>query len=47
MAIFTHLLSQYGYLGLFGLLMFGIIGLPVPEGDVADVRRRPRVPRPP
>ena len=31
MAIFTHLLSQYGYLGLFGLLMFGIIGLPVPE----------------
>jgi membrane protein DedA with SNARE-associated domain len=24
-------LSQYGYAGLFGLLMFGIVGLPVPD----------------
>jgi membrane protein DedA with SNARE-associated domain len=24
-------LSHYGYLGLFALLMFGIIGLPIPE----------------
>lgn len=31
METFTHLLSQYGYFGLFGLLMFGIIGVPVPE----------------
>jgi len=31
METITHLLSQYGYLGLFGLLMFGIVGLPVPE----------------
>ena len=31
METFTHLLSQYGYLAVFGLLMFGIIGLPVPE----------------
>ncbi len=31
MATITHLLSQYGYLGLFGLLMFGIVGVPVPE----------------
>ncbi|MGD1147219.1 MAG: DedA family protein [Thermoanaerobaculaceae bacterium] len=31
MGTFAHFLSQYGYFGLFGLLMFGIIGLPVPE----------------
>jgi len=31
METFTYLLSHYGYLGLFGLLMFGIIGIPVPE----------------
>ena len=31
METFTHLLSEYGYFGLFGLLMFGIIGVPVPE----------------
>lgn len=27
----ASLLSHYGYLGLFALLMFGIIGVPVPE----------------
>lgn len=26
-----HFIVQYGYAGLFGLLMFGIIGLPVPD----------------
>ncbi len=31
METITHFLSQYGYLGLFGLLMFGIVGIPVPE----------------
>lgn len=31
MAAFAHFLSHYGYLGLFGLLMLGIIGVPVPE----------------
>ena len=31
MGTFAHLLSHYGYLGLFGLLMFGIVGVPVPE----------------
>ena len=31
MGTFAHFLSQYGYFGLFGLLMVGIIGLPVPE----------------
>jgi membrane protein DedA with SNARE-associated domain len=31
MGTFAHLLSHYGYLGLFGLLMFGIVGIPVPE----------------
>ncbi len=33
----THLLSQYGYLGLFGLLMFGIVGVPVPEETLLTV----------
>lgn len=31
METFAHFLGQYGYLGLFGLLMFGIVGVPVPE----------------
>ncbi|HVN74720.1 MAG TPA: DedA family protein [Thermoanaerobaculaceae bacterium] len=31
MGTLAHLLSHYGYLGLFGLLMFGIVGIPVPE----------------
>ncbi len=31
METITHLLGQYGYLALFGLLMFGIVGVPVPE----------------
>jgi membrane protein DedA with SNARE-associated domain len=26
-----HWISQYGYLGIFFLLMFGIIGLPIPD----------------
>jgi membrane protein DedA with SNARE-associated domain len=28
---FAFWLTHYGYLGLFALLMFGIIGLPIPE----------------
>ena len=28
---FAYWLSHYGYSGLFGLLMFGVIGVPVPE----------------
>jgi membrane protein DedA with SNARE-associated domain len=31
METFTYLLSRYGYLGLFSLLMFGIVGVPVPD----------------
>ncbi len=31
METFLYLLSHYGYLALFGLLMFGIVGVPVPE----------------
>jgi len=31
METFAHLLGQYGYLALFALLMFGIVGVPVPE----------------
>lgn len=31
MTTFAHFLSHYGYLGLFGLLMLGIVGVPVPE----------------
>jgi len=31
METFTHWVTQYGYLGLFGLLMLGIVGLPIPE----------------
>ena len=30
-ATFTYWLSRYGYLGLFSLLMFGVIGVPIPE----------------
>ncbi len=26
-----HLITHYGYVALFGLLMFGIIGIPVPD----------------
>jgi membrane protein DedA with SNARE-associated domain len=26
-----HIIAQYGYAGIFGLLMLGIIGLPVPD----------------
>jgi membrane protein DedA with SNARE-associated domain len=26
-----NIVSNYGYIGLFGLLMFGIVGLPVPD----------------
>ena len=26
-----HIISTYGYIGIFGLLMFGIIGVPVPD----------------
>jgi len=37
METITHLLSQYGYLGLFGLLMFGIVGVPVPEETLLTV----------
>lgn len=29
--MFVELITQYGYVGLFGLLMFGIVGVPVPE----------------
>jgi membrane protein DedA with SNARE-associated domain len=31
MGIIHHILFHYGYFGIFGLLMFGIIGLPVPD----------------
>jgi membrane protein DedA with SNARE-associated domain len=31
METFTFWLSRYGYLGLFSLLMFGIVGVPVPD----------------
>jgi membrane protein DedA with SNARE-associated domain len=31
METFTYLLSRYGYVGLFSLLMFGIVGVPVPD----------------
>jgi membrane protein DedA with SNARE-associated domain len=27
----AHLVSQYGYFGIFSLLMLGIVGLPVPD----------------
>ncbi len=37
METITHLLSQYGYIGLFGLLMFGIVGIPVPEETLLTV----------
>jgi membrane protein DedA with SNARE-associated domain len=30
-SVFAHWISQYGYAGIFSLLMFGIIGLPVPD----------------
>jgi membrane protein DedA with SNARE-associated domain len=28
---YTELISTYGYAGLFGLLMLGVVGLPVPD----------------
>jgi len=28
---FTHLVAQHGYVALFALLIFGIVGLPIPE----------------
>ncbi len=31
MDLITEWISQYGYFGLFGLLMLGIVGLPVPD----------------
>jgi membrane protein DedA with SNARE-associated domain len=31
METFTYWLSRYGYFGLFSLLMFGIVGVPIPE----------------
>jgi len=31
MNTFTHLVVQHGYVALFGLLIFGIVGLPIPE----------------
>jgi membrane protein DedA with SNARE-associated domain len=31
MEYFAYWLSHYGYFGLFALLMFGIVGLPIPE----------------
>ena len=31
MHLIHHIIIQYGYPGVFGLLMFGIIGLPVPD----------------
>lgn len=29
--IIMHWVSQYGYVGIFGLLMLGIVGVPVPD----------------
>jgi len=29
--VLLNWLSQYGYVGLFGILVFGIIGLPIPD----------------
>ncbi|MFO1519221.1 MAG: DedA family protein [bacterium] len=31
METFTHWITQYGYFGIFGLLMLGIVGLPIPD----------------
>lgn len=31
MELITHWISQYGYFGLFSLLMLGIVGVPVPD----------------
>jgi membrane protein DedA with SNARE-associated domain len=31
MATIMHWIAHYGYLALFGLLMLGIVGLPVPD----------------
>jgi membrane protein DedA with SNARE-associated domain len=31
MELISHWISHYGYLGLFSLLMLGIVGLPVPD----------------
>jgi membrane protein DedA with SNARE-associated domain len=31
MATIMHWMAHYGYLALFGLLMLGIVGLPVPD----------------
>ncbi len=31
MKLFAYWLSRYGYFGLFSLLMFGIVGVPIPE----------------
>ncbi|MFI5143295.1 MAG: DedA family protein [Thermoanaerobaculales bacterium] len=31
MDTFTHLVAQHGYVALFSLLIFGIMGLPIPE----------------
>jgi membrane protein DedA with SNARE-associated domain len=31
MGTFTYWLTHYGYLGLFALLMLGILGVPIPE----------------
>jgi membrane protein DedA with SNARE-associated domain len=31
---FTHLIKSYGYLGVFGSLMLGMFGLPVPDETI-------------
>src|SRR3974377_1168558 len=31
MEVITHWIGQYGYFGIFSLLMLGIVGLPVPD----------------
>ncbi len=31
MEVIQHWITHYGYLGIFSLLMFGIVGLPVPD----------------